>query len=479
LSQSQQLTLNRDGARQLDQYFRRLLFTYFTSLAEPVTSKDSAVLADRLTPAYSGVLAVAGLDNHRAQVLAESFRRELEREEDITQYLCWVWATPGDVLSLRASYTVTDPKHKLRLGTFGAAMKSIALGLHRKKGRKTRDNWYRQYGITPVGYRSGFPRGASAGSYYLTLECPANTVCTFLDWGSGSSFDQVQEVNCAFPAAHVHNEAATDTPRPRASELRTYLRCAPYRHKQILGAAVLNFAIVWLLARRVLPLGLDGFLQELILAAPSILVAFLAQRQSHYHAHVTRRQRAILWIYLAISVTFLVNLAFDGRNNGHQLSLWTECFAWAVAISSAAIFGWHLLLGGSYERVVHYLTDRKWEVANEAANPPWLRKWGNKIRRRYWERHNIRAEEKWKCFALAVRQYAVVTGLLTLVLVACAVVSLETFGHFPLRLAQSAQARDKRAPFGTAGKEKLEVRSLNLDEHIQPQLVITREAEGR
>lgn len=457
LSRKQQRKLNKGSARKLNQELRELLFTYFTSLDSSKAKKGKSKLAATLASKYRAVLDAIEVDEGRRSELVASFLEEFEKEEGTTQYLCWAKARPGEVINLQATYTANDPKHELRLDTLGEAVQAVFRGLFRpRKGRKTRDDWYRQYGIAPVGYRSGFPRGAGAGSYYLTLTPPADTVCTLLDWETGSSFNEDREVNSAFTAVHIHNDEPTDPPEGHATkfagELRAYLRCAPYRHKQILAATALNFMVVLLLARRQLPVGLKGPLQEFILAAPSIVIAFLAQRQSHYHAHVTRRQRAILWIYLAVSVTFLVSIAFDGQTKDHQLSGWTDFFAWALAISSAGVFGWHLLLGGSYERVVHYLTDRKWEVGHPAEELSWQRKWANRVRKRYWERKEITAETKWECFAFAVRQYAVTTWMISLALMAAAGFALHHFGHFPLKLVEASPSTKIEAmttPSGT------------------------------
>lgn len=455
LTNEQREKLKAGEARKQHKELRELLFQYFTTLNTPASNNDDDKLAKPLAAKYDSVLEAIQLDQKSRQDLVEIFYKEFERNEGTTQYLCWVQAAQGEVINLRVTYTANDPKHKLRIETLGKALQAILFGIFRpRRGRKVRDNWYRQYGITPIGYRSGFPRGEGASSYYLTLEPPAETICTLLDWESGSSFDENQEVNSAFPALHIHNEGTQDKTngpiapkeigklkvRETGGELRAYLRCAPYRHKQILAAAALNFAVVWLLFKRQLPVGLDGTLQELILAAPSVIVAFLAQRQSHYHAHVTRRQRAILWTYLAISVTFVVSIAFDGQTKDHQLSDWTDFFAWAVAISSAGIFGWHLLLGGSYERVVQYLTDRKWEVEHPAKELKRMRKKANSVRSKYWKWKEIEAKTKWECFAFAVRQYAVTTWVLSLALIAGATISLFHFGHFPLKLALKEEA---------------------------------------
>jgi hypothetical protein len=288
LSHEQQKRLRKRKARKLNRELRKSLFQYFTAL--DTVSKDSKEnWSSQLASKYESLLVALNVAEKNCETLAKEFLEKFEELEKTTQYLCWVYASPSEVINLRASYTATDPKHKLRIGNLGEALRAVGTGLipfgkKADKARKVRDNWYRQYGITPIGYRSGFPRGDGASSYYLTLGPPANTVCSLLDWESGSSFDKNQEVNSAFPAVHIHNEDPLDRDEIDIStkgseslnreqtvgELRAYLRCAPYRHKQILGAAALNFAIVWLLARRQLPLGLNGSLQELILAAPSI-----------------------------------------------------------------------------------------------------------------------------------------------------------------------------------------------------------------
>jgi hypothetical protein len=213
-----------------------------------------------------------------------------------------------------------------------------------------------------------------------------------------------------------------------------------------LGATALNVALIWLLSKGELPVGFGEPLQALIIAAPSVLVAFLAQQQRHYYSHVLRRQRALLWIYLFISVTFLVSVAFSERDSAHGavgLSQVATTAAWALAIASAGVFAWHLPLGGACERVVQYLTERKWEVletqrqedAGEAVTSGTgpMRMWGREIRRVWWCWWGVTYETKWECYASASRQYGNFVFLLALAAMISAVFMLESFGDFALK----------------------------------------------
>jgi len=391
--------------RRLTGDFQSLLFKFFTGNGHP--SDEGAGLVDTfltLQDDYARLVATLGLSSSRRDQLTEAFRDDLESWIARTQYLCWLQATPGEVVNLQVSYTASDPKHELEIGSVQQAFRSIRIGLPGKRSeraRQQRANWYRQYGLAPIDYEFKAPPDPRPGSYYMTIDPPPYTSLTYLDWDDGHHFnethseDEELEVTCAKPAAHIHSDESS---AKDAGSIRAYLRCAPYRHKQILGATALNFAVVWLLAKGSLPLNLTEPLQGFVVAVPTIVIGFLAQQQRHYYSQVMRRQRALLWFYLLSSVLFLVSAAFSQRDHIGGLLSYASVSGWILAIFSAGVFGWHLLLGGSYERAVRYFA----------------------------KRHKGKQEDTpmWQCYGDAVSRYAVVICLLSVILMALAAGSL-------------------------------------------------------
>jgi hypothetical protein len=438
-----------------------------------------------------------------------------------TQYLCWIKASPGEVVHLQVTHTVRDPKHKLDDGSMVDLIRAIwigvtglvrcdrdndddragrgvldlirpawgwgkrlcarFLGFEYKEPRRSRRvlrfdrvqrrakqvNWYRQYGLAPINYGFNVPTHRYTASYYSTLVPPDNTIVSYLDWERGNSIGHWEqddgintegEVSCAFPSVHIYN-APADATEPGAFTLgdarttasgdgpdnsteergtiRAYIRCSPHHHKQILGAAALNIIVVWLLATGRLPDRLGDPLQGLILAAPSILIAYLIRQQRHYYANALRHMRAVLWTYLAIGVLFLVAIAFSERVDGagsESLGWVATPAAWALAISSAAILAWYLPLGHSYERAVVFLAKRKWEVTIPPSEEGAIRafvndirraRWRNRLLQRQWE--DERVKTKWGCYEAAYELYGRLIWWLVLSAVAVAVAVLCCF----------------------------------------------------
>ncbi|HSS34288.1 MAG TPA: hypothetical protein VLL27_13510 [Solirubrobacterales bacterium] len=443
--------LPEEQPREAALLLRSLLFEYLTNLDVPPDDDDWTPGASKpvhqVSQQYKSLLLALKLSDSDSDARAQQFFKEVAEQTRTAPYLCWVKASPGEVISVQVTYSSTDPKHSLALGSLWDLFLSILKGLVPLwgKARSIRARWFRQYGLAPIDYAFDIPNQASTGSYYLRLQPPDNTICSYLDWAVDDSFNEEKEADGAFPSAHIHNNDPThpETGTPadkgdRASEaIRAYLRCAPHHHKQILGATMLNVVVVWLLAKGELPIGFGEPLQALIAAAPSILIAFLAQQQRHYYSQVMRRQRAILWTYLFISVSFLVSVAFSAQSHStHESGLpWlANIAAWVLAISSTGVFFWHLPLGGSYERVIKYLTDRKWEVAQpsqESLGP--VRAFGFDVRKQWWKWWNVNFTTKWECYADAVRQYCCIICILVVASMGGAAFLLSEFADFSLK----------------------------------------------
>lgn len=253
-----------------------------------------------------------------------------------------------------------------------------------ERRRNEAADWYRRFGLAPINYELNIPTFQHTASYYATIGSPEGTDLTYLDWKLGNSHEEQQreysETSCSVHPVHIYNAdaiaaedgdeepEATDTAAEDDQEkrhpqsIRAYFRCKPLHHKQILGAAALNVVFVWLLSDGRLPGRPGDPLQGLVIAAPAILVAFLAQQQQHYYEHALRPSRGILWGYLAVGGAFLVAVAFSGQKvseGGPGIGDVATVAAWVLAISSVAIFVWHFPLGHMYEHIVGWLYQRR------------------------------------------------------------------------------------------------------------------------
>jgi hypothetical protein len=344
---------------------RRWLFDFLVSVVAPAENwiDDSPQPLHRLSVACEKLLSSLGPDRANSADQARAFVDELARGTQTAPYLCWVEAAPGDVVNLRATFTARDSNHKQPPGSPSELLSMLVKGLtdRSESGRNIRSHWLRQFGLMPIDYALAFPInvGAPPASYYLTIKPPAHTAAAFLDWGVDNSFNRKPEIDCAHPAAHIHHKSVLHG--GLSGKVWAYLRCAPYRHKQMLGTTVLNAVVIALLAKGVLLDGLSEPLQGLIFASPSILLAFLAQQQRHYYSYAMRGQRALLWLYLGLSVAFLVSVTFSevGAEERAGLLWWSVGLAWLLAIASAGVFAWQMLLGGTYDRITRYTTERR------------------------------------------------------------------------------------------------------------------------
>jgi hypothetical protein len=229
---------------------------------------------------------------------------------------------------------------------------------------------------------------------------------TYLDWEVDNSFSKKSEVDSALHSIHVYNLPDEDGRKKTFRTTRAYVRCSPHHHKQILIAAALNFAVVWLLVKGRLLGSQAGSLQELVIASPSLWVAFLAQQQRHYYAHAIRRSRAVLWLYLLIALAFLVAVASSNLEtlSANNLSLGVRIAAWLLAVTSIGVIFWNAPLGHGYDRMVRVLRNRKYNAKWE---PKELGPIGGFVNDLWWvRRQNKRIDGQWKCYEAAYESYS-------------------------------------------------------------------------
>ena len=345
-------------AQQAYDALKKALYTYFTEVGDLSDDEREASL---MTSRFKLLLACISAPGATEKV--DAFAKDFVQVMNTTRYLCWIGATPGEVVNVKVTYTTDDTRRKLGRGTVLDKMKTLRSGLNvfNTDLSPIRDDWLRQFGLAPLNYEFSIPSHRHAGSYYFTVDPPLGTDVTYLDWENDNSL-QTDEVDCSVRSAHIHNdERESVRSTNRGGTIRAYVRCAPSDHKLIVGTALLNAAFVILTALDRVPGEPGSSARTILLAAPSIFVAYLARQQRHYYSDAMRRQRGILWFYLATSVIFLVTITFsrhEGALGSQGFGWFATCVTWVWGMTSVGIAIWFLPLGGSYERVTESFARR-------------------------------------------------------------------------------------------------------------------------
>jgi hypothetical protein len=424
-----------------------VLYNFFTTAGDtPTMSRDT--LAEHMTECYGALLASLTVSNE--QLWLDRFADDIMEMIDSTRYLCWVQARPGEIVNLRVSYTTEDAKHELEYKDWRETLRQVNDGTvePRYERRKIWAEWYRELGIAPLNYEFSVPSRNHASSYYFNIDAPAGSYVTYLDWETSNS-SRDSELDCAFPSAHVHNdEEPGDAPSMRGRTIRAYVRCAPHHHKQIIGATLLNGVLIYVLIVGRLPERLGESAQSLLVAIPSILTAYLVEQQRHYHAHAMRRQRAVLWGYLAVSVTFLVTILFSrhqGTIGSRGLGLFASIVTWILGAASAGIFVWYLPQGHSFGRWTEWLTkrrehrvrtrlDREKEVLASMEgqySPQWLELYEPYRQAQKSIERGEESSKPWRCYERAVHQYCSATFRSAIAAAVVTFVGIILAWHFP------------------------------------------------
>lgn len=291
-----------------------------------------------------------------------AFRNNFEELLNFTHYLCWVQGEPGEVINVQTCHTTTDSGQRPEWNEEDKDSARIEDSSGQRLERRTR--WLRAFGLAPLNCQCSTPSNGFTGSYYFTLEPPPKTEVTFLDWSIGNNFeDDKKERDSALDSVHFHyRHDSRPNPFERGRAVRAYMRCSTNGHKQIAAGGALNLVFVILVATGKLSDVVGGSAQTWLLVTPTILTAYIADQQRHYYAYATRRQRAILWIYLTISVAFLVTTSFrlaEGSSNNDHWNWLGTITAWMLLVSSAAVCTWYALLGYSFRWITTRWAERE------------------------------------------------------------------------------------------------------------------------
>jgi hypothetical protein len=423
------------------------MYDFFT-MAGPQSSEFDAIVG-AMTKTYGSFLQAVGIAPSGSQAWFDQFARDVRDAIDSTRYLCWINARPGEIINLQVTYTTRDEKHKLERRDRGEVLARFWKGIAepRFERRKIWADWYRQLGIAPLNYEFSIPSQRHTGSYYFMVEPPAGSEVAYLDWETDNSKD-CTEIDSAFDSAHIHNHALAAATSERGGTIRAYLRCSPHHHKQIIGATLLNVALVYILAVGRLPERLSESTQSLLLAVPSILTAYLVQQQKHYHAHATRLQRAILWGYLGVSVVFFLTIAFsryEGTLGSRGLGLFATIITWLLGATSVGVCVWYLPQGTSFIRLTEHLSavranhvkkrlSREEAVIEEAMRSPDA----EEVRKGHWFalatetlQRSTESSEPWRCYERGVHQYCSVVLRTAVAVALSALVAVILVWKFP------------------------------------------------
>ncbi len=321
------------------------LYERFTTVGDIVDLDDEVT---HLASIYGCLLGSFDPTPDHIDKRVEAFRINLRDMLETTPYLCLVEGAPGEIITLKVSYTAADIRHRPEW--------RIDEPIAPKLSVRWREKWlslYREYGLAPLKYL--IPGNIFTGSYYFSLEPPPKTEVLYLDWTTGNSFqDDKSELDSALDSVHFHySHDSQPQPLERARKVEAYLRGSPHGHKQIAIGAALNIVLVILLAKGG-SLDARGSAQTWLLVPPTALTAYIADQQRHYYAYATRRQRAILWIYLGISVLFLAAASLDLTRTQPGSAGWdkfTAITAYSLLVGSVFVCTWYVLLGYSFRLV--------------------------------------------------------------------------------------------------------------------------------
>jgi hypothetical protein len=342
-----------DKAKDAYEILRDRLYALLTSVKKFDDNELQDIVAEFIH-LFADLLISVGLarDLDEQETLhkrLETFAYDLASNATVIQYLCWVKAEPGKIVNLRVSWTMRDPLVSLNSrDTLRKALPKILAGLSPNTETR-RDAWmrgYLQFGLRPSPYAFRTPQ---TGSYYFILEPPAKCDVAFMDWEASNSI-QDDELNSAYASAHLHDRDTTKH-QTNSPAVRAYVRCRTREHKQIAAGALLNAIFAFFVAHGKFTNNIGTSAQIWLLLTPTLFVTYLAEQQRHYYAHTTRRQRGILWAYLALSIIFLVTISVSlahGTTNSAQWNGWTQWVTWIFIAISTAVCVWYTPLGYNY-----------------------------------------------------------------------------------------------------------------------------------
>lgn len=339
----------------------------FSSLYEPAYELFTTV--NRQAPGHGNVQSqnISKAANALADLLTEldetegeiqkkvrRIKKEFSSLETVTQYLCWVVAEPGEVLNLSVNYTMADAPE-----IAPAAMMPPNSATTRERWRIQRTAAYASTGLGPFNYELRTPAHDHAGSYYFMIQPPDDSRVSYLDWGIDNSIDDRSgEVDCAYNSVHIHNGATLaeqedndSDPSTRSSidgsQISAFLRAGVSGHWPLVVGAVLTMLLAWLAQRGEFALNSASGISSALLIAPTALLAYVAQRQSHYYAKETRLLPRLIIGYLVLNIVFLISVSYDvwgGDTLFGRADFLDDLISGGAFIASLGLLGWFAVI---------------------------------------------------------------------------------------------------------------------------------------
>lgn len=396
----------RDAYAELNRSVYALLLD-----AGGIPSGEAREVQDALSTLYAQMLNVLDLDAGIAQAKVDenlgAFSAWIGASVEVTRYLCWVEASPGDIANIEVTYTTSDVR--ARLETSLSRWMHVLGDAYRRTREESRLSVYHELGLAPLHNAFTVPDRERGASYYFVLQPPENTLVTYLDWQDGNSFSPApRRLDCSDPSVHFQADDEGAHPENDSSKtVRAYVRSTPRAHKQIAAAALLNLVFIYLVARG--RIGDSSSAADWLLLAPSVLLAYIAEQQRHYYAMATRRQRGVLWVYLVITVAAMVTAVFGSPRSSEHWGWLSSTFAWLLVGSSVLLVAFTVPLGSTYEWVTRRWTLRREEQTNDQARQAGRRDF---------------PRPRWKYYEWTVRSYADRLSFCAVCLTACVVTAL-------------------------------------------------------
>lgn len=336
----------------------------YTRMADLVTDikGETAREPSEIEQSARNLMAKLSKDETTTKRVASMLASDCEPLARYTHYLCWVPAGWGKTVSLSATYTMSDSVRLAGAPRKRPAAKTSGSTVSRLLGARVRG--YARFNLCPVPYELRAPAHDHAGSYYLTIEPPADAHVSLLDWGSDRAFaGATAEIDCAYATCHIHNgERLIDdqgSPQERqsvaGSRISAFLKADAVDNAALIAIAILNIGLAFLAQKGAfVPRG-EIAQQQWLLLAPVLLIALIGQHRRRYYSPVTRLVRLALWGYLAATVLFGASVAFDVLG-GDVLD---DLASAVMACGSLGLAGLVAASGTLHERVTGWLFRRR------------------------------------------------------------------------------------------------------------------------
>jgi hypothetical protein len=307
--------------------------------------------------------------------------QECEKIAAQTQYLCWVYATPGSVVRLTATYTQSEQPHIRDEPESTVTPRGPRLSFR---------NWrmliYARLNVFPLHVINQTPAPSQCGSYYFMVTPPEDTRALLVDWGTGYRFGrprprpealdeagnrpgegQPPEIDSGRPAFHSHAASVSQSDMEayfQGARVHTFLRSIPYDNAKIITIGLLGICLAWAAQRGALVSQPTGALQWLWLG-PAALVLFIAQQQRHHYASLTTPFRMLVWCYVLLSMLFAASSIFDSAALGAsptEVGVGVRILSGAFAVASGVVV------------FVFYWSSSRFDIATERSYKRVLRR---------------------------------------------------------------------------------------------------------